>query len=79
MERDRMEDLSSDGSDPGSKNRKRCCGGTYGGVCRSLESDGRFCVGTLGWSLASVGHEDVFTFNFVKKIRNILFQCRLQR
>jgi hypothetical protein len=42
--------LSSHGGDSGSKKFKR----GYGGVWRSLESGGRFCVGAFGRNLASV-------------------------
>jgi hypothetical protein len=46
--------LSSDGGDSGNKKCSRGCGCAYGGVWRSLESGGRFCVGAFGRSLASV-------------------------
>jgi hypothetical protein len=54
--------LSSDGGDSGSRKCKRSCSGTYGGVwwslllagVWSLESGGRFCVGSFDRNLASV-------------------------
>jgi hypothetical protein len=36
------------------RNRLKWNGGAYGGVWGSLESDGRFCVGSSGKNLASV-------------------------
>jgi hypothetical protein len=53
--------LSSDGGESGSKKYRRGCGGTYGGVWGSLrlaglwslESGGRFCIGTFYRNLAS--------------------------
>jgi hypothetical protein len=60
--------LSPDGGDPGSKKCKRGYGGACGGVWRSLESGGRFCVGAFGRNLASVAMK-MFThfICFIKK------------
>jgi hypothetical protein len=63
--------LSSDGGDSGSNKYRRGYGGAYGGVWRSLESGGRFCVGAFGRNLASVAvkmfsHFIYFTNKFYK-------------
>jgi hypothetical protein len=60
--------LSFDGGESGSKKCKRGYGGAYGGVWRSLESGGRFCVRAFGKNLTSVA-EKMFThlIYFLKK------------
>jgi hypothetical protein len=56
-----------DGGDSGSKKCKRGYGGAYGGVWRSLNTGGRFCVGVFGRESGFNRREDVFTYNLLKK------------
>jgi hypothetical protein len=57
----------------------RGCDGAYGGLWRSLESGGRFCVGVFGRNLASVAFK-MFSHSvfFIKKFYKCTFNaiCR---
>jgi hypothetical protein len=68
--------LSSDIGDSGSRKFKRGYGGACGGVWRSLESGGRFCVGAFGRNLASVAVKMFFAFKSLHTLCTFCAICK---